>query len=126
MHDPTVRMSWDKNIQSTSVLHTDNRMNVLHIVNKGGLGVTKRDFYEKKIAFNDLPTGETAYYFYFTSLPEDDECPINGDTIRADIYTGFHRFSQVDENTLKCELLLQCDYKLTKMQVAVYKGMVAQ
>jgi hypothetical protein len=83
-------MKWDKNIQSAELLHQDNSLQVLRILNKGSIGLSKRDFYEKKLAFSL----DQAEYFYFSSLPLDC-CPPDKDTVRAEIHLGFHRFTEV-------------------------------
>ncbi len=52
MHNLEIRQRWDKNIKQSYVVKRHNRVSLIYILNKGGgIGVQKRDFYEKKISF---------------------------------------------------------------------------
>lgn len=50
-----------------------NRVSLIYILNKsGGIGVQKRDFYEKKISFKTTAEdGSHKYYFYFSSIEDE-------------------------------------------------------
>ena len=100
----TDRAEWDKNVQVTNVIKDcGNGLQVLHIINKGSLGVQRRDFFEKKLTFGS----ETKRYYYFSSMPPESEGtpPLEKDTVRAEIHLGFHKF-EVTEEGVRATLLL--------------------
>jgi hypothetical protein len=52
MHNLEIREKWDKNIKKSYMLKKNNRLALIYILNKNaGLGLQKRDFYEKKISY---------------------------------------------------------------------------
>lgn len=118
MHEPEQRQEWDSNILSTDVICVEtNELSILHITNKGSLGVSKRDFFEKKVK---LETKEGSLYYFFSSLPHQDKYRVHSsnDTMRAHIYLGFHKFERIESDLkediikLKATLYLQCDLKV--------------
>jgi hypothetical protein len=52
MHNPSYRDQWDNNIKKTQIVKKMNRLQMIYILNKNnGIGMQKRDFFEKKINF---------------------------------------------------------------------------
>lgn len=76
MHSLEIREKWDKNIKKSYMLKKNNRLAIIYILNKNaGLGLQKRDFYEKKINFVVKPKNSfdenPKYYYYFSSIESD-------------------------------------------------------
>eukprot|EP00347_Sterkiella_histriomuscorum_P007662 403348055 len=122
LHNLETREKWDLNIKKSACLKRNNRLSLIYIQNKGaGIGIQKRDFYEKKICFQTQSTSSDhkKHYFYFSSI-ESDQYPPLDDVIRSNIILGFHKFEVIPETSqVKATLLLQCDLKLNKVMTAM-------
>lgn len=130
MHNLETRERWDLNIKRSFCLKKVNRLQLIYIENKSaGIGVQRRDFYEKKLSFKTQGKegNDNKFYFYFSSIESDvrnriallillQQYPPLNDIIRSNIILGFHKFEVIPETCqVKATLLLQCDLKLNKI-----------
>ena len=110
IHNSDMRVKWDNNLKSQTLIKKINRIELIHIMNQPHiLASQKRDIFEKKFGFayrpivksNDdsggfqIQSDMMENYFFFSSLDDKEiekECPIPKDTIRTHFYFGMHKF----------------------------------
>lgn len=113
IYDTDIRQQWDKLFHHFEVVeHDEEKMDtVLYYVIKAPIGISNRDFLQRRKVIHDFPK-KGVTYMHFKSIEHEDKPPVKG-IVRAETIISGYVIEQIEDNppTTRLTVISQNDIK---------------